>query len=175
MEVVWEKNFLYENIWKKGITLDPLVRASRTCHAYLFFVWIMWCKFHFDDLKTVGGVWDTSFHQQTDCPMTQVNSPSFSSVGNKKNAHIIIVTYWLLEMSTAFNRGACAVTIHVHHVCWTCHGIGQVLGQRMPELTCLVLWIISLYYHTNCQQPHSQDCKEKGNIINQHGTCVKVH
>ena len=49
--------------------------------------------------------------------MTPVNSPLFSSVGNKKNAHIIIVTYWLLEMSTAFNRGACAVTIHVHHVC----------------------------------------------------------
>ena len=84
MEVVWEKNFLYENIWTRGITLDPLVRASRTCHAYLFFIGIMWCKFQFDDLKTVGGVWDTSFHQQTDCPMTQVNSPLFSSVGNKK-------------------------------------------------------------------------------------------
>ena len=33
----------------------------------------MCSKFHLDDMKTVGGVWDTIFHQQTNQPSVDYN------------------------------------------------------------------------------------------------------
>ena len=40
--------------------------SSRLCHAHLHVIGLMCNKFHLDDLKSVGGVLDTKFHQQTD-------------------------------------------------------------------------------------------------------------
>jgi len=63
---LWIFLWIYKNFEKKGHnpgTLWP--RPSHVYHAYIYVIEIMCSKFHLDDLKTVGGVGDTIFHQQT--------------------------------------------------------------------------------------------------------------
>ena len=53
-----------KDIW---ITLEPFGRASQSRHANINVIEIMCSKFHLDDVKTVGDVEDTNFHQETVC------------------------------------------------------------------------------------------------------------
>ena len=61
----------------------PFGGASQKCHAHLHMLRIMCRKFHSDDLKTVGGVWETTLHQQTDCLPTS-KYPGLPAATNKK-------------------------------------------------------------------------------------------
>jgi len=84
--VTWNKDFQ-----KRGITLEPFGQAPQNlCHVHLLVTGFMSSKFHLDDLKTVVGVWDTTFHQQTnrltDCLLTQ---SSFISWG-----YNLMTKYW---------------------------------------------------------------------------------
>ena len=71
--------WMYKNFDKMGISLEYFGRASRKftskCHN----------KFHLYDLKTVGGVWDTTFHQWTnrcltDSLLTRVHPLAHNSI-----------------------------------------------------------------------------------------------
>ena len=55
-----------EECRKRDITLDPFDWTSNNlCHAYRHAIGNMRSKCHSDDLKTVGGVSDTTIHNQT--------------------------------------------------------------------------------------------------------------
>jgi len=59
--------WIYKN-FKKGARLWNTLASQSLCPAHLpTDIGITCSKFHSDDLKTVGGVWDTKFHQ-TDKP-----------------------------------------------------------------------------------------------------------
>ena len=53
----------YIDFAKWAYLWNPLVR-SHTYHVHLHAIGIMYSKFPLDDLKTVGGVSGTTFHQQ---------------------------------------------------------------------------------------------------------------
>ena len=50
-----------KEIWKRGITLQPLILPStEICHSHLYIIEIMCGKFQLNDLKTVEEVLDTN-------------------------------------------------------------------------------------------------------------------
>ena len=52
-----------------------MARPHNLCHAHQCLVGIMCTKFCLDDLKTVGKVWDTTFHQLTVQPSAVSSIP----------------------------------------------------------------------------------------------------
>jgi len=55
-----------KNFEQKSVTLEPFCQAPKSIrHTQPHFIGIMCSKFHLDDLKTEGEVWDATFHQNT--------------------------------------------------------------------------------------------------------------
>ena len=65
-------------IGSRGLILESIRLATQKLRrAHLHVLEIIHSRFHLDDLKTVGGVWDTTFHQHTNCLADRLPTPFF--------------------------------------------------------------------------------------------------
>jgi len=61
-------------------------------------------KFHSNDLKTVGGVWDTIFHHKTNCP-TNLISLVGDYNGHENPPQVLTFSRWCLWASRWMESG----------------------------------------------------------------------
>jgi len=118
---IWDSSFIYKDInyenFEKGHnsrTLWPILTKQKLCHSYPNFIGIMCRRFNLEDLKTMGGVWDTTFHQQPNrlTNRTPVYPLIFISWAyNKINSnHTMTNQTWILYRSMLIST----VILHVY-------------------------------------------------------------
>ena len=81
--------WIYYNFEIRDITLKLFSRALQSlCHAHLHNIGIMCSMLYYDDLNSMGGVWETIYHQQTDQRFDDSRiTPLITSVGS-------IIMWW---------------------------------------------------------------------------------